>query len=218
MLNRRTLLTVVSSLVWLGCTKVPELPPATAFLKDFQLMDRDGKVLSDDWTISLSHPIDPTIQFEPVDPPSELAGRKVTPLDEWIISAHLRDESGQPVPCVGIFKDEKQFGVETLEGQGGPLVWESPEAPQAIKKGVVWQWCHCRAPEAGRYTLVIMLFPTPIRIAMNPNIDHGEGIELARQALTITPGPPPKQGLTMATPGVGQISRAGYHQLRKRFK
>ena len=55
-------------------------------MTNLSVMDRHGKVLSDDWTISLSHPIDPTIQFETVDPPSELAGRKVTPLDEWIIS------------------------------------------------------------------------------------------------------------------------------------
>lgn len=63
-----------------------------------------------------------------------------------------------------------------------------------------------------------MLFPTPIRIAMNPNIDHGEGVELARHSLTVEAGPPPNQARTMATVSFSQISRAGYHQLRKNFK
>ena len=41
MFSRRTLLAALGLLLWWGCTKTPELPLATAFLQDLQLLDRD---------------------------------------------------------------------------------------------------------------------------------------------------------------------------------
>ncbi len=216
MLSRRTVLAAFGIIAWQGCTKAPQLPPATAFLKNIRVMDRDGHPLSDEWVISHSQPIDPTIQFETVDPPAVLAGRKVTPADEWIITAYLRDESGQVVRSVGMFQSETLYGEEAIGDQMGKLVWESPDRPQTFQKGVVWQWCHFRVPEPGRYTLVLMFFPTPIRIAMDPNIDYGEGIEIARQALIIEPGPIPGQSL-MKSGGLAS-SRSMRRRMRPKSK
>ena len=216
MLSRRSVLAAFGIFAWMGCKKNPPSPPATAFLKNIQVMDRDGNVLADEWIVSHTHPIEPTIQFETVAPPAVLAGRKVTPADEWIITAHLCDESGQVVPSVGVFQSDKLYGEETIGDQMGKLVWESPDSPQALLKGVAWQWCHFRVPEPGRYTLILMFFPTPIRIAMDPNIDYGEGIEIARQALIIEPGPIPAQSL-MTSGGLAS-SRSIHRRMRPKFK
>ncbi len=215
MLSRRSVLATFGIFAWQGCQKNPQLAPAAAFLKDIRLMDRDGKPLPDAWIVSQSIPIDPTIQFETIEPPSILAGRKVIPADEWIINAYLRDESGKYVPCIGEFQNKKTFAEEMIGDQMGQLIWESPDAPQTLEKDVVWQWCHFRSPEAGRYTLVVMLFPTPIRIAMDPNIDFGEGIEIARNALTVEPGPVPSP-LTLS--GGMASNRAMHRRMRPKSK
>jgi hypothetical protein len=212
MLSRRTALVTLASLVGLGCTKPPALPPATSFLKDIQLLDRDGKALPSEWVVSQSQPIDPTIRFLAIEPPAVLAGRKVLPADQWMIVVDVRDESDQS-RWGDRFRTAKTFGEETVGDQDGPLVWESPDVPKSLPKGAIWQWCHCRIPEPGRFTLVFKLYPTPFQMPGSPNIDYGEGIELARQTVVVEPGEKPNGSLMMAVISTVASDRTGRRRL-----
>ena len=144
MLTRRTFLTAVG-VVGLGCSKDPELPPAALFLTALRLMDRKGTELPDEWVVSQANPIDPTIQYETVAPPSVLVDRKVSPPESWIIVAEVRNESNNP-QWAELFYVAKTFGEETIDGQGNSPIWESPDAPTSLPLSVTWRWLHCRFP------------------------------------------------------------------------
>ena len=216
MLSCRALLTAIGILTWCGCTKAPELPPSSAFLKDFRLMDRESQPLPSEWTISQSRPLDPTLQFEAVEPPAVLEGRKVLPADRWILIVDVRDESDETC-CAELFRGENSFGEESI-GASGPLVWESPDVPKTLPKTASWHWCHTRIPAAGRYSLVFKLYPTAYQLANSPNYDYGPGIELARQTLIVQPGQKPAGTLRLTVKKGDVLNRAASRKMRSKLK
>ncbi len=216
MLTRRAILTAIGVLSLGACTQAPVLPPITAFLKHFQLMDRDGKVLPAEWTISQSQPLDPTIQFDAVDVPTVLEDRKVLPPDRWIIMVDVRDEHDTS-QWGELLRDQNVYAEETI-GVSGPLVWESPDVPKTLPKSVAWHWCHLRIPDAGKYTLVFKLYPSAYQLANTPNHDYGSGIELARQTVIVEPGPKPVGGLVLSVKSGKELNRTAWRKMRPKLK
>lgn len=215
MFSRRTLLAALGLLLWWGCTKTPELPLATAFLQDLQLLDRDGKALPSEWTMSQSQPLDPTIQFDAVQAPAVLEGRKVLPADRWIIVVDVRDEHDKS-RWAELLRGQNWYGEESI-GAFGPLVWESPDVPQTLPKTASWHWCYCRIPEPGRYSLVFKLYPTAFLVA-NINYDYGPGIELARQSIIVEPGPKPDGSLQLSIKNGEALNRTAWRTIRSKLK
>ncbi len=113
MLSRRKVLAAMGILAGWGCHKAPELPPASEFLKDIQIMDRDGKALPNEWIVSQANPVDPTIQFEAVAPPTVLGERKVLPADQWIIVVNVLDENDKSRWC-SIFRKKNNLRKRRL--------------------------------------------------------------------------------------------------------
>ncbi len=217
MLSRRAWLSAMGTLAWLGCTKPPELAPASAFLKDFKLLDRDGKELPSEWTVSQANPIDPTIQFQIVEPPLVFGDRKVQPANTWLITVDVRDEHDES-RWAEEFQKASLFGEETIYQQSGLPVWESPEVPKNLRKEVTWQWCHRRVTEAGRFTLVVNLYPTAFHLSSFARVDYGEGIELARQTLIVEPGQKPEGTLVMSIKNGDLLNRSVHRRMRLKNK
>lgn len=217
MLNRRTWLAVVGTLAWPGCSKAPELPPASSFLKDFKLMDRDGNALPSEWNVSQANPIDPTIQFQTVDPPSVFGGRRVQSAETWLITVDVRDEHDES-RWAELFQSSKSYGEEMIYKHSGPPIWESPDVPTHLPKAVTWQWCHCRVPDTGRFTLVVKLYPTAFGLSSFERVDYGEGIELARKTLIVEPGQKPEGTLVMSIMNGESLSRTTHRQMRTKHK
>ncbi len=217
MLSRRTLLVTVGCFTWMGCAKAIELPPATSFLKALRLMDRNGETLPKTWVVSQANPIDPTIQFETVDPPKVLAGRTVAPKENWGVVAEIRDDQ-DTVRWASEFRSATTFGEETIADQSGQLVWESPAAPRSLPNGNTWLWSHCRVDHPGQFTLVVRLYPTAFRPPTSPNISYGEGIEVARHALLVEPGQRPAGSLTMSFINGQSLNRSIHRQMKAKRK
>ncbi len=218
MLSRRSLLAAATAtILGFGCSKPPALPPAASFLKNVQLLDREGQALPNEWVVPQSNPIDPTIRFETVAPPSVLSGRKVAPVEYWIVAVEVRDENDAS-RWSDQFQHGWKFAEETLMDDGGLPVWESPDAPNTLPKGVIWQWCHCRIAEAGRFTLVVKLYPTAFSLPNSPRVDYGEGIELVRQTLIIEPAPKLEGSLMMSIHNGNSTNRTAYRRARTKNK
>ena len=217
MLSRYTLFAIVGIMAGWGCHKAPELPPVTEFLKNIQVMDRDGQALPDEWVVSQANPVDPTIQFEAVEPPTMLGERKVIPSDQWIIVMNALDENDKS-QWSGMFRNKKEFAEERIGDKQGQLVWESPDTPKTLPQGAIWQWCHCRVPEPGRYKLVFKLYPTVFQMPNSLRIDYGEGIELARQTLIVEPGEKLEGSLSVSIINGDLLNRSMYRRARAKQK
>ncbi len=217
MLSRRKVLAALGILAGWGCHQAPELPPATEFIKDIRIMDRDGRALPNEWSVSQANPVDPTIQFEAVKPPTVLGDRKVLPADQWIIVMNALDKNDKS-RWSGMFRGKKQFAEEKIGDQQGQLVWESPDAPKSLTTGAIWQWCHCRVPETGRFTLVFKLYPTVFQMPNSLHIDYGEGLELARQTLIVEPGQKPEGTLQMSLMNADMMNRSVLRRMRTKNK
>lgn len=217
MFSRRTVLAALGLLAGWGCAKAPPLPPVSEFLKDIQVMDRDGQPLPHEWVVSQANPVDPTIQFRTIKPPTILGERQVLPPNQWIIVVNVLDEHDKS-RWSGKFEEKSRFAEETIGDKQGPLVWESPDPPKSLPKGAIWQWCHCRIPETGRYTLVFKLYPTVFQMPNSKRIDFGEGIELARQTLIVEPGQKPKGSLQMSIMNGDMLNRTMHRRMRAKQK
>lgn len=212
-MNRRSFLWVAgaTSTFW-GCSKTPAAP---TFLTDFQLLTREGASLPEKWMIPNSRPIDPVIQYYvSSDHPREYEGRKVVPESEWLFVANV-EKDGVQLPLGNNFRSSKWFGEEFIGDSHGELIWESPDCPKNLPPGKHWQWCHFRVPEDGEYSLVVYLLPTVIRIGGDETmLDHGVGVEVARNGFVLESGESAPDGLTMATMNAEFTPRSVHKKLR----